>query len=250
MEEKSAKKKSPSLNSVKKIALHSAIALALAAIILIVEFAILFSIGGVFDFGTGSVFGAGYVLKKNPGLYTIDNGNYKDFFVLVADSSMEGRSKVIEGAKRRYVPLSADSNMNDYTLFNIYPRSAGVSFFDLFETKLRESSAQTYDSSLLFGLPAPRYVITDLHITFEVRYSHNGVEQTAMVEKSIDNFFDNYYDNSIIQIDFPSDYLAIEEKITGWGEVFYRYYYPDLDYWSVKVLNISGTAEVKEVSHQ
>ena len=90
----------------------------------------------------------------------------------------------------------------------------------------------------------------DLYIKFEVTYAYKGAVETVIVEKTVDKYGD-FYKTAGVLVDFP-DY--VRESYTGKyvssskGDTYTQTtYYPDLDYWSVRVLEVSGTAEVMEV---
>ena len=248
---KKVKSKEEKRKAMKNAFLQIATALVLAAIIFIVEFATLFSIGSIFTFGEKTIFGDGYILKQGPGLYKIDNENYKEFIALTSYSSNDSRSKVIEGQKRKYVPYTNTSDLNDFNLFQVVPRSAAFSFFDLSERKALETVEDVYKTSWIFDITAPKYIVTDLYIKLEVRYAYNGEEHTVFVDHYVDEYTDYFYSASV-KIDFPQEYAepyTINSPLNNRGD--YQgttLYKPKLDYWSVKVLDVHGNVEVKEVT--
>jgi hypothetical protein len=71
-----------------------------------------------------------------------------------------------------------------------------------------------------------------------------------IVEKTVDEY-GNFHQTAGVLVDFP-DY--VRGSYTGQyvsnskGDTYTQTtYYPDIDYWTVRVLEVSGTAEVMEV---
>ena len=160
------------------------------------------------------------------------------------------RSKLDEGEKCTYVVHSTSSSMQEYPLFHVIPRTCAFSIFDMGEDKSYESVGE-YTVSTLFDLTAPKYVVTELKIKFEVTYTYQGNTQTVIADCYIDKYED-FYKSASVKVDFPDEVRGSytgQYALNGKGDTYTQTtYYPDLDSWSVRILEVSGLAEVMEVS--
>ena len=223
------------------------IATIVAAILLVVELVVIFFIG---IFSSGSIVGKGYVLKNSPGVYRIDAENYSDYIMISTLENGSERYSLKEGEQCTYIGRSESSSMQDYAIFQVIPRTAAYSLFDLSEKKSLLSVGE-YTTSSLFNLTAPKYVVTDLTVKFEITYSYQGTEYTIPAEFYADTY-GGFYETATVRVDFPDEIMTSHtgEYVTDMkgNTVTRTIYWADVDYWSFRITEVSGFAEVEEVS--
>lgn len=250
---KPAKKKKPrrSLGDrISSLLAQGILAAIVAAVLLVVEVVLIFAVGLFFDLGAGSIMGKGYILKNSPGLYQINTENYSDYIMVSALENGSERYRLDEGEHCNYIGRTDSASMQDYALFQIIPRSAAISLFDLREKKSLTSVGE-YTSSELFNMKSPKYVVTDLTVKLEIVYSYQGTEYTVPVDVYIDEYED-FYGSATVKVDFPDEIMKShtgEYVVDMKGNTVTRtLYWADVDYWSFRVVEASGIAEVEEVS--
>ena len=188
--------------------------------------------------------------KNKLGMYEINKDNFSEMIMLTSIVG-SGHQKLNEEEKREEVAKLSTSTMVDYPLFNVVPRKCKFSLFDMSEKKSALYVGQ-YTSFSFLGIKetVPKYKISDLYVKVEVTYSYNGVEEKVIEEVYIPEI--KTYEDTVVRIDLPEESMKShtgEYYLNGKGDTYtMTHYWSDLDYWSVKILDISGYAERVEVT--
>lgn len=212
------------------------IASILAALILVVEFVVLLAT---------NLFGAGAIFKAPAGVYTINTENYQNY-IMIRQPYSNYYIEIEEGEKQTHVPKQTSNDMSNYSLFQIIPTNTSIALFDLNNKK----SVRYYESYKpnIISRTIQKYEINDLYIRYEVTYSYNGVEETFENEMYFPDF--GSLKNAYLTVDFPQDSMnSVTQNFVsnGKGDTYTQTrFWADVEYWSVRILEISGIAEVKE----
>jgi hypothetical protein len=194
-----------------------------------------------------NLFGVRAIYKAPAGIYTVNTDNYQKYLMIRLPSG-NTYVKVEEGEKQTYVPRQSSSDMSNYGLFQIVPANTSFSLFDINQKKSVEHYGD-YKPWKWLSPTVQKYELNDLCIRYQVTYCYQGKEHTVentMYFSSFDQLKDAY-----LTVDFPQETMQSEDReyVSNMkGDTYTQTsYWAAVEYWYVTVLEVSGTAEVKEV---
>ena len=193
-----------------------------------------------------NLFGGG-IFNASPGIYEITTDNYQNY-ILIRQPYSNYYVKIEEGESQTHMLRQTSSDMSEYSLYQIVPANASVSLFD---RKQKESIRHYSDYKPNFlSRKVRKYVINELYIRYEVTYCYNGTEYTVENEMYFSDFSE--LKNTYLTADFPQESVksVTNEYVSNMkGDTYQQTeYWPDVEYWYVNVLEVSGVAEVTEVN--
>ena len=209
-------------------------AILVAALLLAAEYGVIL-LGGALGIGS----------KAKPGVYAINTENYQKYILFRTDRYKQ----IVSQQQQTYIVPSLQETMENFPLFLIVPGAIEKSVFDTNQSKSMRYYGDYKPTSLL-PITIHKYIISDLYIRYQVTYSYNGEETTVektQYFKNTDQLKSNY-----LTADFPQE--SIQSKTNTYvsdmkGNTYTQTsYWPGVDYWYVTILEVSGTAEVKEAA--
>lgn len=206
----------------------------LAAFLLAVEFGFLFC---------ANFFGLGKAFRVQPGVYEITTENYGEYIMLVPTTH---HVKVMPGEKQTDVMLSTEPNMSNYPLLGIVPAATHRALFDLDESESLRHDTDYKPNAL--SRTVQKYVIGELYVRYTVTFLYEGEEQLVEKELYVNNAQD--LKNEYFVTDFPEGAMRSKENqyVSNMkGDTYTQtVYWPEVDYWYITILEVSGVAEVGE----
>ena len=208
----------------------------LAAFLLAIEFGVIF---------VANFFGLGEAFRVRPGVYSITTENYEEYIMLCTSRD---RIRIEAGEKRTEMMRQTENDMTDYPIVNVVPAATHRALFDLDESK----SIDCYDDykpTPFLSRNVQKYQIIELYVRYEVTYSYQGVE--TKVEREFRSGCIEKAEDGYLTADFPEEAMRSKEQTyvsNMKGDSYTQtVFWPEVDYWSVTILEVSGVAEVQEV---